>query len=207
MARYTYDESGVTFYYFALTIVGLITVPATLAFFVAKGESEAPQKPKTLKLRQKKAVAKSKGPQIKAGLVVLGWIIIALLAYQVKITPVQNTQTWDPYEILGIDPVWLTDDVARENYEKYGHPDGLQTTTMGIALPKWLVEAHASPFVLGVYGLVFGFVLPFYVGRWWYRSSRFTKDSILNPTMSTFFKNIRENISQRNLVEIITAAH
>ncbi|KAJ1914615.1 secretory subunit [Mycoemilia scoparia] len=250
MARYTYDESGVTFYYFALTIIGLVTVPATLALFVFKGRPDAAsQAPKTIKLRKKKVHSASRAPQIKLALIGLGWALIAILAYQVKVTPVQTTQTWDPYEILGIDSgsdmgqvkkafrllslKWhpdkvsedlreeaegkyvdiskayktLTDDVARENYEKYGHPDGLQTTTMGIALPKWLVEAHASPFVLGIYCLVFGFIMPFYVGRWWYRSSRFTKDGILHPTMATFFKNIRENISQRNLIEIITSAH
>ncbi|KAJ2765793.1 secretory subunit, partial [Coemansia nantahalensis] len=95
---------------------------------------------------------------------------------------------------------------ARENYEKYGNPDGMQTQSMGIALPKLLVEAHTSPFVLALYGLLFGFVMPFYVGRWWYNSTRYQKDQILNPTMSTFFKNIREHISQRNLVELLTAA-
>ncbi|KAJ2814801.1 secretory subunit, partial [Coemansia erecta] len=100
----------------------------------------------------------------------------------------------------------LTNAEARENYEKYGNPDGMQTQSMGIALPKLLVEAHTSPFVLALYGLVFGFVMPFYVGRWWYNSTRYQKDHILNPTMSTFFKNIREHISQRNLIELLTAA-
>ncbi|KAJ2789101.1 secretory subunit, partial [Coemansia guatemalensis] len=100
----------------------------------------------------------------------------------------------------------LTNAEARENYEKYGNPDGMQTQSMGIALPKLLVEAHTSPFVLALYGLLFGFIMPFYVGRWWYNSTRFQKDHILNPTMSTFFKNIREHISQRNLIELLTAA-
>ncbi|KAJ1819854.1 secretory subunit, partial [Coemansia sp. RSA 2675] len=100
----------------------------------------------------------------------------------------------------------LTNAEARENYEKFGNPDGMQTQSMGIALPKLLVEAHTSPFVLMLYGLVFGFVMPFYVGRWWYNSTRYQKDGILNPTMGTFFKNIREHISQRNLIELLTAA-
>ncbi|KAJ2323460.1 secretory subunit, partial [Coemansia sp. RSA 2673] len=100
----------------------------------------------------------------------------------------------------------LTNAEARENYEKYGNPDGMQTQSMGIALPKLLVEAHTSPFVLMLYGLIFGFVMPFYVGRWWYNSTRYQKDGILNPTIGTFFKNIREHISQRNLIELLTAA-
>ncbi|PVZ99544.1 hypothetical protein BB558_004468 [Smittium angustum] len=100
----------------------------------------------------------------------------------------------------------LTDDTARENYEKYGNPDGLLSRTMGIALPKFIVEAHASPFVMALYGLIIGFILPYYVGRWWYSSSRYTKDNILNPTMISFFKNIREPISQRNLIDLLCSA-
>ncbi|KAJ2379792.1 secretory subunit, partial [Coemansia sp. RSA 2559] len=95
---------------------------------------------------------------------------------------------------------------ARDNYEKYGNPDGMQTQSMGIALPRLLVEAHTSPFVLALYGLIFGFIMPFYVGSWWYNSTRYQKDRILNTTMATFFKNIREHISQRNLIELLTAA-
>ncbi|CAM9024345.1 unnamed protein product [Wickerhamomyces anomalus] len=34
----------------------------------------------------------------------------------------------------------LTDEVTRENFEKYGHPDGPQQASYGIALPKFLIE-------------------------------------------------------------------
>ena len=35
--------------------------------------------------------------------------------------------------------------------------------TMGIALPKWIVEAQNNIYVLGVYGILFGVLLPYYV--------------------------------------------
>jgi translocation protein SEC63 len=38
--------------------------------------------------------------------------------------------------------------VARENYEKYGHPDGPQALNLGVALPEWIfsqVGARARP--------------------------------------------------------------
>jgi translocation protein SEC63 len=54
----------------------------------------------------------------------------------------------------------LTDEKIKENWIKYNHPDGPQTTTMGIALPKWIVEGKNNIWVLGVYGLVFGGALP-----------------------------------------------
>lgn len=57
----------------------------------------------------------------------------------------------------------LTDDTIRENYEMYGHPDGKRETAMGIALPKWIVETRNHGYVVGLYGLVFGLMLPYLV--------------------------------------------
>ncbi|KAJ2749508.1 secretory subunit, partial [Coemansia nantahalensis] len=247
-AKYTYDESGVTFFYYALTIIVLVVAPATVAALFSKKSADAATRPKTPKVHARRGGAKSSAATIKLGLLAVGWLLIFVLTYKVKTTEVKEAKLWDPYVVLGIDNgegeegikrayrklslKWhpdkveqsmreqagemmaeinrahktLTNPEARENYEKYGNPDGMQTQSMGIALPKLLVEAHTSPFVLALYGLLFGFVMPFYVGRWWYNSTRYQKDQILNPTMSTFFKNIREHISQRNLVELLTAA-
>lgn len=54
----------------------------------------------------------------------------------------------------------LTDDVARENWEKYGNPDGPQAATFGIALPKWIVSEENSIWLLVIYIGVFVFGLP-----------------------------------------------
>ncbi|EDW26324.1 GL26342 [Drosophila persimilis] len=70
----------------------------------------------------------------------------------------------------------LTDDVAKENYEKYGNPDGPGAMSFGIALPSWIVEKENSVWVLGLYGLVFMVAMPSAVGVWWYRSIRFSGD-------------------------------
>lgn len=57
----------------------------------------------------------------------------------------------------------LTDETIRQNYEKFGHPDGSQTAERGIALPKWIVETRNHGYVVGIYGLVFGLLLPYAV--------------------------------------------
>lgn len=36
------------------------------------------------------------------------------------------------------------DKTARENYEKYGHPDGQQAMRMSIALPEWLLNSDSQ---------------------------------------------------------------
>ena len=57
----------------------------------------------------------------------------------------------------------LTDDVSRENWEKYGNPDGPQAASFGIALPAWIVEKQNSLWVLAAYMGVFMVVLPLLV--------------------------------------------
>ena len=59
----------------------------------------------------------------------------------------------------------LTDDVARENWEKYGNPDGPQAATFGIALPSWIVSEENSIWLLVLYVGVFVFALPIIVVR------------------------------------------
>lgn len=46
----------------------------------------------------------------------------------------------------------LTDDASRENYEKYGHPDGQQSSRMNIALPEWMFsrDGRAAPALLAL---------------------------------------------------------
>ncbi|XP_002035692.2 translocation protein SEC63 homolog [Drosophila sechellia] len=81
----------------------------------------------------------------------------------------------------------LTDDVAKENYEKYGNPDGPGAMSFGIALPSWIVEKENSVWVLGLYGLVFMVAMPSAVGVWWYRSIRFSGDKVLLDTTQMYF--------------------
>jgi translocation protein SEC63 len=63
---------------------------------------------------------------------------------------------------------------------------------MGLALPPWLVEAHNNVWVLGVYGIIFGGLLPMLVGRWWFGTQRRTKDGVDARSAADFFKGIRE---------------
>ncbi|KAE9419890.1 hypothetical protein Angca_003294 [Angiostrongylus cantonensis] len=81
----------------------------------------------------------------------------------------------------------LTDDESRENWEKYGNPDGPTATTFGIALPKWLVSKEYGLWVLAFYGLLFMVVLPVVVGVWWYNSIKYNVDKVLLDTTQLFY--------------------
>lgn len=78
--------------------------------------------------------------------------------------------------------------------------------TMSIALPPWLVEAHNNFWVLSAYGIVCGLMLPYFIGKWWYRSGDYTKDKIRTKTMGTFFKQLKETTNPKEIVEILSLA-
>ena len=48
----------------------------------------------------------------------------------------------------------LTDDATRENYEKYGNPDGYHGTSVTIGLPSWLTNKDNELAILVAYFLV-----------------------------------------------------
>ncbi|KAJ3356348.1 secretory subunit [Allomyces javanicus] len=100
----------------------------------------------------------------------------------------------------------LTNAEARKAYDEYGHPDGKQAFSMGIALPTWIVAAHNSPYVLLGYGLVFGVLLPWRIGHWWYSTRNYTKDRVLSRTMAAFFKRIPEDAGLKTLLAVLSTA-
>ncbi|KAG4093916.1 hypothetical protein H8356DRAFT_999457 [Neocallimastix lanati (nom. inval.)] len=97
----------------------------------------------------------------------------------------------------------LTDDEARRNFEEYGHPDGKQSFSLGIALPAWLAESSNSFIVLILYSSVFAVALPILVHRWWKNSKSYTRDKLLQSTMARFYHEVKEKTSINALLEII----
>ncbi|MGH0131935.1 UNVERIFIED_CONTAM: hypothetical protein FKN15_015737 [Acipenser sinensis] len=102
----------------------------------------------------------------------------------------------------------LTNEESRNNWQKYGNPDGPQATSFGIALPAWIVDQKNSMLVLLVYGLAFMVILPVVVGTWWYRSIRYSGDQILINTTQLFmhFMYKTPNMNMKRLGMVLTAA-
>ncbi|CAE6422386.1 unnamed protein product [Rhizoctonia solani] len=98
----------------------------------------------------------------------------------------------------------LTDETVRQNLEQYGHPDGKQEFSVGIAIPKWVVEGKNSMIVLAFYGVIFMGILPLVVGRWWFGSRGLTKDGVHGNTASLFFKGVTEDASVDFLVSLLS---
>ncbi|EOA85373.1 secretory subunit [Exserohilum turcicum] len=82
----------------------------------------------------------------------------------------------------------LTDEEIRNNFLQYGHPDGKQSFSIGIALPQWLVTDGAGKYVLLIYALALGVILPYTVGKWWYGTQRLTKEKVLVASAGNIFR-------------------
>ena len=100
----------------------------------------------------------------------------------------------------------LTDEVARKNWEEYGNPDGPKNFSLGIALPSWLVDTKINILVVLLYMLIFGVAMPLGVRRIWQRSKEYTRDNILHSSMQMFYKEMKEAMSVKKILEVICLA-
>lgn len=94
----------------------------------------------------------------------------------------------------------LTDEEIRNNYLQYGHPDGKQSYSIGIALPKLIVMEGNGKYVLLVYGALLGVLLPYIVGKWWYGSQRYTKERVLVASAGNIFREYKDDISDNGII-------
>lgn len=100
----------------------------------------------------------------------------------------------------------LTDEVSRKNWEEYGNPDGPTTYSLGIALPSWLIDSKNSFWVLALYALGFGILVPFLVSRSWNSSTKYTKDGTLQSTMALFYRELKQRMNMKEIAELIGQA-
>ncbi len=54
-------------------------------------------------------------------------------------------------------------------------------------MPKWIVTEGAGKYVLLIYALALGVILPYTVGKWWYGTQRLTKEKVLVASAGKIF--------------------
>lgn len=99
----------------------------------------------------------------------------------------------------------LTDEEVRNNYLQFGHPDGKQSFSIGIALPKLMVTEGNGKYVLLLYAGLLGILLPSIVGKWWYGSQRYTKEKILVASAGNLFRAYRDNIDDAGIINALSS--
>ena len=98
----------------------------------------------------------------------------------------------------------LTDEEIRNNFIQYGHPDGKQSFSIGIALPKFIITDGNGKYVLLVYGVLLGVLLPYVVGKWWYGTQRMTKDKVLLASAANLFKEYSEDLTDGDVINALS---
>ncbi|CAA6656274.1 unnamed protein product [Spirodela intermedia] len=102
----------------------------------------------------------------------------------------------------------LTDPVSRENYEKYGHPDGRQGLQVGIALPKFLLNidgASGGLLLLGIVGV--GILLPLIVAVVYLsRSSKYTGNYVMHNTLQTYVYFMKPSLAPSKVMDVFIKA-
>lgn len=99
----------------------------------------------------------------------------------------------------------LTDEEIRNNYIQYGHPDGKQSFSIGIALPQFIVTEGNGKYVLLIYGGLLGVLLPYIVGRWWYGSQRYTKEGVLVASAGNIFREYKDDMKDPGVIGALSS--
>ncbi|KAI9369594.1 Sec63 Brl domain-containing protein [Aspergillus egyptiacus] len=258
---YTYDEQGQFFPYFVLTLTGLVTLPLTYNLLKPPKELEntaprirtdyKPEHEDLIEAQKRKRLRKERRVK-RIVTVIVGYLVMAYMAYLIVVTARTAPKIWDPYEVLGVsrsaderaiskhykrlsliyhpdkirpDPAKnetiemlndrfveltkaykaLTDEEVRNNYLQYGHPDGKQSFSIGIALPQFIVTEGNGKYVLLVYGALLGVLLPYIVGKWWYGSQRYTKERVYVATAGNIFREYKDDISDGGIVTALSS--
>ena len=98
----------------------------------------------------------------------------------------------------------LTDEEIRNNYQQYGHPDGKQSFSIGIALPKFIVTDGNGKYVILVYAALLGVLLPYLVGSWWYGTQRMSKEQVLIESANNLFRECSEDITEGGIISALS---
>lgn len=98
----------------------------------------------------------------------------------------------------------LTDEDIRRNFQEFGHPDGKQSYSIGIALPKFIVTDGNGKYVILVYAALLGVLLPYLVGSWWYGTQRMSKEKVLVESANNLFREYEEGITEGGIISALT---
>ncbi|KAM7268226.1 hypothetical protein ACFE04_010392 [Oxalis oulophora] len=102
----------------------------------------------------------------------------------------------------------LTDPISRENFEKYGHPDGRQGFQMGIALPQFLLNIDGTSggilllWIVGVCILMPLVAAVIYLSR----SAKYTGNYVMHQTLSAYYYFMKPSLAPSKVMEVFIKA-
>ncbi|RWR75727.1 DnaJ domain-containing protein [Cinnamomum micranthum f. kanehirae] len=102
----------------------------------------------------------------------------------------------------------LTDPTSRENFVKYGHPDGRQGFQMGIALPQFLLNIDGPSgglLLLGIVGVCI--LLPLMMAVIYLsRSSKYTGNYVMHQTLLAYYYSMKPSLAPSKVMAVFIKA-
>lgn len=100
----------------------------------------------------------------------------------------------------------LTDETAKRNYEKYGNPDGPQTTKVGIGLPRFLLEKDNHILILCAFFAFLLFVVPMVFICYYQRTKNYAASGVMIETLQFLGYYMNEATRVKNCPELLAAS-
>jgi len=100
----------------------------------------------------------------------------------------------------------LTNEEARENWEKYGNPDGKQSLEVSIGLPDFLLDTANRNMVLMIYLIIMVGVIPFCVWTYYSDSSKFGEKDVMYDTYSWYHYTLDQHTLIKSLPEVLAGS-
>jgi translocation protein SEC63 len=100
----------------------------------------------------------------------------------------------------------LTDETAKRNYEKYGNPDGPQTTKMGIGLPAFLLQKDNHLMILCIFFFILLFVVPMTFIMYYQKTKHYAANGVMLETLHFLGYYINESTRVKNCPELLAAS-
>ena len=97
----------------------------------------------------------------------------------------------------------LTNEKAKENFYKYGNPDGPSVLTIGLALPFFLFEGQSGYYFLIFFSFLILIVFPIIFIKWFKKRNKYNDNGFILDNLPIYYKLINNNISITELPFII----
>mmetsp|Transcript_20120 Transcript_20120/g.55414 ORF Transcript_20120/g.55414 Transcript_20120/m.55414 type:complete len:683 (-) Transcript_20120:82-2130(-) len=99
----------------------------------------------------------------------------------------------------------LTDEVAKRNWEKYGNPDGPQTTKVGIGLPRFLLQKENNLTILCTFFFLLILVIPVTFICYYQRTKNFAANGVMIETLQFLGYYVNESTRLKACPELFAA--
>jgi len=100
----------------------------------------------------------------------------------------------------------LTDEGAKANYEKYGNPDGPQTSKVGVGLPSFLLEKDNHLMILCAFFFVLLIAVPATFICYYQRTKNYAQNGVMIETMQFMGYYITDATRVKNCPELLAAS-